>query len=198
MRLPAIIVSVTAALLVAACGGGNKHSTVSKKSSFSGEFEDAPRWVTTEQCEKPWVENPRGTLCGVGVHIIASQRSLGLSRNAATAKARGKIAQSLSSRVGDILKTYEGEIAQEIVGEGDASEYETMTRAATKQVAKMTLHGAHMAHQWISSSDTLYVLVAIDSERALEALKANAELDARVKQAIERHADDLFTELDEE
>jgi hypothetical protein len=185
---------VAAAAGLAGCGGAAEHSGVSEGSRFAGEFKDAPSWVRTQQCGGDAVKNPDKMVCGVGDHAIVNRASIGLSRRAAAATARSAIARNLSAQVNSLLEKYSGEYT---AGDeaGSTGETEGRTREAIEEISKMPLSGAQVVDSWISSSDTMYVLVALDHDKAMDAIKKNAALSARQKAIIDANAQEMFDTL---
>ncbi len=182
MRAGLRIGTIAIAILVTACGG-------SQVVGDDGE----PDWVMTGRCsENIKTLDPAKMFCGVGEHVIENRRQKSLAVEAATAKARASLARNLSARSESILKTYQGEWAS-----GDKAETQGKTEAAVKEVAKMNLVGARPFDRFIGKDNIVYVLVALDQEKAKESIMNNNKLSAEMKATIDKHSSELFTELSE-
>lgn len=179
-------------LMLMGCGSSQTSGT-SSKSSFADEFKDAPEWVRTNSCAGSSVKGGEKMICGVGEHPIASRRALGLARSAAAAKGRARIARGLSTQINTLLDAYQGEWAQGVADE--QVDFEQRTREAVEEVAKLKLTGAAEVDSWISRSDTIYVLVALDHGRALQAVNQNSRMSEAMKRTIDRHSEEAFDKL---
>lgn len=179
--------------LLVGCSSNPTTSGVSTKSRFGDEFKDAPEWVRTNTCAGSSVKKPESMVCGVGQHPIASRRAMGLARSSAAAQGRARIARNLSAKVKTLLDFYQGEWAKGVEDEG--VDFEQRTREAVEEVAKLDLTGAGAVDSWISASDTMYVLVALDQDKAKSVIKQNGKLSNSMKESIDRHADELFDKL---
>ena len=184
--------SFLAILVMVGCGGGQS-SGVSEESRFAEEMADAPEWVRTNSCVGSSIEDPKSKVCGVGQHPIASRRSLGLARSAAAAAGRARIARSLSAQINTLLDSYQGEWAKGVENEG--VDFEQRTREAVEEIAKLKLVGAGEVDSWISASDTMYVLVALDHSRAMSVIQENSKLSDAMKHSVDSHAEELFEKL---
>lgn len=182
------------ALLTLLGCGGPPTSGVSSGSKFAAEFEGAPAWVRTSTCAGSSVPDPKASICGVGDHPIASRRGLSMARSAAAAKARARIARQLSVRLETMLDVFTDEYAQGV--EGEQVDIGQRVREGVREVAKLPLTGATPIDSWISSSDTIYVLVALEHARALDAVKQNSRITDAMRRTLDRNADRFFDDMD--
>lgn len=172
------------------------------QSDLQNEFEGAPKWVQSKRCEDPPVSKPAGKVCGIGIHLVASARRMALANSAAQAKGMADIAKRLSAKVGEVVKIGEDEVAVEGVAGNTASDYQSSVDTAQKMVAEMELIGASPADTWISPNNNLYMLVVLDSERALDQIsklmdsqKSITMIDPKVRAKIKANRDKLLKDL---
>lgn len=172
------------------------------QTDLQNEFDGAPKWVQTKKCENPPISNPKSTVCGVGIHLVASARRMALANSAAQAKGMADIAKRLAAKVGEVVRIGEDEVAVEGVQGNTASDYQSSVDTATKMVAEMELVGASPAATWISPNNNLYMLVSLDTQRALDQLgklmegqKSITMIDPKVRAKIKANRDKMLKDL---
>ncbi len=194
----------SALLLFAGCASTSAgKGEVAAESSMSSEFKDAPKWARTGTCDAAVGADPDSNLCGVASFKVESARRMDLARTTAQAKGCAAIAAILSQHVGRVLSTYQGEESVEGVEGGTASDFESTSRNAVKQIAAMeNFTGCEPVDSWISPSDNVYALMKLDAANAMAAfqsvLEASSEiqrLDPEVRQKILDNRDELMKDL---
>ena len=204
LRLAVCFAACCALLLLSGCATKSAgKGGVSKESSMSGEFANAPKWVRTATCDSTVGDQPDKVLCGVASFKVESARRMDLARTTAQAKGCAAIAAILSQSVGRVLSTYQGEEAVEGVEGNAASDFESTSRNAVKQIAAMeNFTGCEPVDSWISPSDNVYALMKLDSTNAMAAFTAMFEasseiqrLDPKIREPLLENRDELLKDL---
>lgn len=181
---------VRSALLVAAlmlgCGGGVTTPDEQAPSEFAG----APEWVLSG-CNAYWDGDDGARLCGVGNARFTGNMSI--TRQKATARARAEISRSLETKVKSMVKDF-----QEDVTDGGSEMTAEQFSTTTISLSKATLNGTQQIDQWLSPSDELWMLVALDVTAFENSVSDMTEMDERLRSYIQSRARASFEELDEE
>lgn len=182
--LSGLLVAVIATF---ACGGSGPEEA-------SGEFAGAPDWVT-RGCSAYWGDDAGARVCGVG--SVAGTKNISLARTAAIGRARTEIARSLETKVKAMLKDYQ---ATTTGGDefGTAAADEQHIEDVSKQVSQITLSGTTLQDSWVSSSGTLYALVALDVDSFNDSMSKMTNLSETIRKAVQERSRAAFEELDEE
>ncbi len=182
--LTGVLIAVVSAV---ACGGSGPEDP-------AGEFAGAPDWVL-KGCSAYWGDDDGARVCGVG--SVAGTKNVSLARTAAIGRARTEIARSLETKVKAMLKDYQ---ATTTGGEefGTAAADEQHIEDVSKQVSQITLSGTTLQDSWVSSSNTLYVLVALDVETFNDSMSRMSNLSETIRKAVQERSRAAFEELDEE
>ena len=183
----AFLLSALAALTLAACGQREPEPEPTPEPEPAQEivrectFPDSP-----EQPAPLWVCG--APLEGIPLSAVGSypQTGAGLNfqRQQAMTAARVELAQTLSVKVGNLIKQY-----AETTGIGDSETVDQVASSTTKQITNETLVGSRLYRQIVNpSSSTMYVLVGLGEEGTLEAVRGLVETAASTSQGDERAA----------
>ena len=178
--------ALAAVMVVAGCG---KHVTTPDE-QLPNEFAGAPSWVL-EGCNAYWGDDGGARLCGVGDAKIG--RSMSIARTKATSRARAEISRTLETKVKNMIKDF-----QEQVTDGESEMTAEQFSSTTVSLSKSTLTGTSVQKTWVSSTDQLYILVALDVESFENSVREMDQMSSRLRTFIEARARKSFTELDEE
>ncbi len=180
----------TAALAaVVATAGCGKH-VMTPDEQIPNEFAGAPNWVL-EGCSAYWGDDGGARLCGVGDAKIG--RSMSIARTKATSRARAEISRTLETKVKNMIKDY-----QEQVADGESEMTAEQFSSTTVSLSKSTLNGTSVQNTWVSPTLQLYMLVALDVESFENSVREMDEMSDKLRQFIEARAKKSFTELDEQ
>jgi hypothetical protein len=185
------LLAVVGAMALVRCGSAQEPRPV--EGALHGELEGAPDWVL-EGCNAYFGEK-KSVICGVG--SAGGTRNISIARSAAQGRARTEIARTLQVKVKAMLKDYQATVTGG-EGFGTAADDEQYVTDVSKQVTDMSLPGTKLMKTWMSPKDTLFVLMALDVEDFKSALNDMKQLNAQVRQAIEKRAEKAFNELDKE
>lgn len=160
-------------MMVVGCGGKKGKTGVASESTYSGEFEGAPSWVLSGG------GNMEGGIAVVGSAKIGAA-GMPFARNESLADARDQLARQMGTRVANMFKNFTEQI-------GIPGEDQTVDKVASnisRQVTKQTITGAHQKEAWISPSDTLYVLVAVNPDIVVQSSKEAVKTSLRNEKAL--------------
>jgi ribosomal protein S20 len=184
-----LFLGATALAAVIATGGCGKDVTTPDE-QLPNEFAGAPNWVL-EGCSAYWGDDGGARICGVGNAKIG--RSMSIARTKATSRARAEISRTLESKVKNMIKDF-----QEQVTDGETEMTAEQFSETTVTLSKATLNGTTVQQSWISGTNELYILVALDVEAFENSVKQMDEMSDKLRSFIESRAKKSFTELDEE
>lgn len=182
MKTSLLLLSLLSFLLLAGCGG----------SSYSEKH--LPDWVTKGS----------GVFSGdegkafYGVGSATNISNVTLMRTAAETGARTDLARVYKTHVQDLVKSYQRSVSS---GQGnDVKESgEQLVQDVTKALTDMELSGAMIVnHYYDEDTKTEYALTKFDPAQFKNQLQQMKELNADVKQMIEKNAEKAFDELDQE
>lgn len=176
------------AAVVATAGCGSK--TLTPDQVMPNEFAGAPEWVL-QGCSAYWGDDGGARICGVGDARIGS--SMSIARTKATSRARAEISRTLETKVKNMIKDF-----QEQVTDGESEMTAEQFSSTTVSLSKSTLNGTSVQQSWISPSNQLYMLVALDVEAFENSVREMDEMSDRLRTFIESRARKSFAELDEE
>ncbi len=165
-------------LLLSGCGGGDDVET-DPGNYVSEEFAGAPQWVI----------NGRGDdgdkIYGLG--SASGSRDVGLLRDTALARARNDIVLRIQAEVRSLLESYQ---ASTTGGSeyGEAANDEQHIENMVAQVAKMDISGAGMETQWISKTETMWVLASVDMEEFARKVDQMSQLNEQVRRDVVERA----------
>jgi ribosomal protein S20 len=174
--------------LVATTGCGSKEVTPDEQ--IPSEFAGAPEWVL-QGCSAYWGDDGGARICGVGDAKIGS--SMSIARTKATSRARAEISRTLETKVKNMIKDF-----QEQVTDGESEMTAEQFTSTTVSLSKATLNGTQVQQTWVSPSNQLYMLVALDVEAFENSVREMDEMSDRLRTFIESRARKSFEELDEE
>jgi ribosomal protein S20 len=176
------------AAVVAMSGCGKNVTTPDEQ--LPNEFAGAPSWVL-EGCTSYWDDDDGARLCGVGDAKIG--RSMSIARTKATSRARAEIGRTLETKVKTMIKDF-----QEQVTDGESEMTAEQFSTTTVLLSKSTLNGTSIQETWVSQTNQLYILVALDIETFENSVREMDEMSSRLQAFIEARARKSFTELDEQ
>jgi hypothetical protein len=176
------------ATVVAMAGCGKDVTTPDEQ--LPNEFAGAPAWVL-EGCGAYWDDDDGARLCGVGDAKIG--RSMSIARTKATSRGRAEIGRTLETKVKSMIKDF-----QEQVTDGESEMTAEQFSTTTVLLSKSTLNGTSIQETWISQTNQLYILVALDIESFENSVREMDEMSSQLRAFIEARARKSFTELDEE
>jgi hypothetical protein len=176
------------ATVVVMAGCGKDVTTPDEQ--LPSEFAGAPAWVL-EGCGAYWDDDDGARLCGVGDAKIG--RSMSIARTKATSRGRAEIGRTLETKVKSMIKDF-----QEQVTDGESEMTAEQFSTTTVLLSKSTLNGTSIQETWISQTNQLYILVALDIEAFENSVREMDEMSSQLRAFIEARARKSFTELDEE
>jgi ribosomal protein S20 len=178
------------ALTAVVVAGGCAKDVTTPDEQLPNDFAGAPEWVL-QGCSAYWGDDGGARICGVGDAKIGS--SMSIARTKATSRARAEISRTLESKVKNMIKDF-----QEQVTDGESEMTAEQFSSTTVTLSKSTLNGTSIQDSWISGSNQLYMLVALDVEDFNNSVKQMDEMSDQLRQFIESRAKKSFAELDEE
>ncbi len=184
--LVSVVMLVGCAVALAGCGG-SKTAKIDNK-EIANEFANAPSWVL----------DGGGTMEG-GVAAVGSaaigKAGMNFARTEALANGRDELARQVSLKVKNMVKNF-----TQTTGIGDSETVDKVSSQVSKQVANQTINGSRQKDSWISPSSNLYVLVAVDSSIAKQAIKNAVQTSLKNEQALwqQFQAKKAYDELDKE
>lgn len=176
------------AVVVVTAGCGKDVSTPDEQ--IPSEFAGAPDWVLSG-CSAYWGDDGGARICGVGNAKFTGNMSI--TRTKATSRARAEISRTLETKVKNMVKDF-----QEQVTDGEAEMTAEQFSSTTVSLSKATLNGTQQQDTWISPSNELYVLVALDVTAFENSVREMDEMSDKLRTFIESRAKKSFAELDEE
>lgn len=189
-RMIRLFLGAAALATVFATAGCGKDVTTPDE-QLPNEFAGAPAWVL-EGCGAYWEDDDDGArLCGVGDAKIG--RSMSIARTKATSRGRAEIGRTLETKVKSMIKDF-----QEQVTDGESEMTAEQFSTTTVSLSKTTLNGTSIQETWISQTNQLYILVALDVESFENSVREMDEMSSQLRAFIEARARKSFTELDEE
>jgi ribosomal protein S20 len=169
-------------------GCGSKEVTPDEQ--VPSEFAGAPEWVL-QGCGAYWGDDGGARLCGVGEARLGS--SMSIARTKATSRARAEISRTLETKVKNMIKDF-----QEEVTDGESEMTAEQFSSTTVALSKATLNGTQVQQTWVSPSDRLYILVALDVEAFDASVREMDEMSDRLRTFIESRSRKSFEELEEQ
>lgn len=182
MKHLTIVALVIAAFLIAGCGG----SKYSEK--------NLPGWV--QKGSGVFADQQGKAFYGVGA--VSNIDNVSLMRTAAETNARTDLARVFKTHIQDLVKIYNRNMASGGSGEVKVAE-EQLNQQATKALTDMELSGSMIVdHYYDEGTKTEYALAKFDPAQFKDQLAQMQELNADVKQIIEKNAEKAFDELSQE
>ena len=178
------------ALAAVVVSGGCAKDVTTPDEQLPNDFAGAPEWVL-QGCSAYWGDDGGARICGVGDAKIGS--SMSIARTKAPSRARAEISRTLESKVKNMIKDF-----QEQVTDGESEMTAEQFSSTTVTLSKSTLNGTSVQDSWISGSNQLYMLVALDVEAFNNSVKQMDEMSDQLRQFIESRSRKSFAELDEE
>ncbi len=188
--LVSVIMLVGCAVALAGCGG-SKTTKIDNK-QIATEFANAPSWVLDGG------GSMEGGIAAVGSAAVG-KAGMNFARTEALANGRDELARQLSLKVKNMVKNF-----TQTTGLGDSETVDKVSSQVSKQVANQTINGSRQKDSWISPSANLYILVAVDSSIAKDAIKNAVQTSLRNEQALwqqfqaKKAYDDLDKEIEKE
>jgi hypothetical protein len=176
------------AAVIATAGCGKDVTTPDEQ--LPNEFAGAPTWVL-QGCSAYWGDDGGARICGVGDAQIG--RSMSIARTKATSRARAEISRTLETKVKNMIKDY-----QEQVADGESEMTAEQYNETTISLSKATLNGTTVQDTWISPTSELYILVGLDVEAFENSVKQMDQMSDKLRTFIEARAKKSFEQLDEE
>lgn len=177
--------ALAAVVWTASCG----KDVTTPDEQLTNEFTDAPNWVL-EGCHVYWGDDQGARLCRVGDARIGG--SMSIARTKATSRARTEISRMLETKVRNMLEGY-----QEQVHDGESEMSPEQFSSTVVSLSKSTLNGTSVQQTWVSRTDQLYMLVALDVESFKSTVRAMDEMPSRLQNFIEARAKKFFIERNE-
>ena len=167
-----MILSVFAtAALVIGCGGGQ----------VGVQPDNLPKWALT----------PPGA-CGVGIAKIRNE-NIGMAKTTAETRGRAALAQSLNTRVQNMVKDYQQS------GETDGKNFaEELTTSVTRNLVDQNLVGSKAKDAHIAQSGTpkYFALMCIDPESFASVFDKMKNLEQKQREALKARAKKEFDDMD--
>ncbi len=120
-----------------------------------------------------WVSSPhvKGKITGVGISKANPGNDIALQMTEAESDGRDRIARSIETKVGNMLKTFKA-----TTGSGASATYDRSTENVSKQVAKQSLHGTFRTKMWINEkTKDLFVLMEVDTKSAMDVINKSVK-----------------------
>ena len=162
-------------LILMGCAGPKRSG-----STEESPMRDVPSWFLI-------VPEAEDAIYGIG---SAKKQNPSLAKKAATARARDEIAQSVKTKVSNMMKDFMQES-----GVGDNAQALEFTESVSKQVSSVSLAGSKIKEVYPAKDGTIYVLV----EYPLNGVRDSALQEARKREALynEFKAQKGFEDLEE-
>ena len=178
-----LLLGALVALFAVACGPAKPATTTGAIAS------NAPAWVN-----QGGAAFNDGNFYGVGMVTGVKNRALAI--DAADARARAKVAESLKTEVTRLLKDY---MASTTAGDMTASSEEQDITSAIKSFTQMELNGAIIIDHWKDPEDgTLFSLAKLDLAAVEKTIAQQKELSPKVKALVKANAAKAFEDLNAE
>ena len=158
------------ALGLTACGGQPAAPAAKNWDKCMEQGVEAPPWVC--------VPDMAGGIAATG-SAAKSPAGTGFQRQEAMANGRDALARQISVKVKNMFKNFTQQ-----TGVGTDVQVEKLSSNVSKQVASQTLNGSAQKGRWIAPDGSMYVLVAIDPNSAMQATKASAKKSLKNDQAL--------------
>lgn len=129
-----------------------------KKGYVNQELDGAPSWVK--------VPKVKGFVSEIGTSPKILGNNFGYQREEAIANARSNIVRQIGVKVNTMFQLFQGTTGSEKNATVDKS-----SQTVTNQIATAVLKGSIVKDLWISRSDTLYVLMIVDTNMIEDAMK---------------------------
>jgi len=174
----AIMLLLGTGLLLPGCGGGDEVETA-PDTYIAEELQGAPEWVIKGS------GTDSDKIYGLG--SFTGSKDVGLARDTALARARNDIVLRIQAEVRSLLESYQ---ATTTGGSdyGDSVNDEQHVENMIAQVAKMDISGAGMEEMWISSTNTMWVLAAVDIEEFSRKVNEMTQLNEQIREDIVERA----------
>lgn len=162
-----------------------------------GSAPQATKMMLSQNGGPSWIDQggnafKDGKLYAVGVDTGTS--NISLRRSAADAKARGELSKIFTSRVANLIKTYDASTQDE-----SREAAESHRQEATKAFSEMELAGTTICDRYYDKETRAqYALACMDAEAFSQQLEQMEKLSAQAKQIIRFNAERAFEELDAE
>ncbi|MBK8014142.1 MAG: LPP20 family lipoprotein [Deltaproteobacteria bacterium] len=187
MKRLALVLMVAAPM--SACGGGG--------GTTQGQL--TPHSQVVEYPE--WVNKGSGAFGGekkvfYGVGSASGIRNHSLARSTADNRARAEISKVFETYTASLMKDYSASVT---AGDFSASSEEQLVTQAIKTFSANTLNGVEVVDHWIHPTDgTIYALARLDIQGFMDQISKAKELNAKVKEAVQRAAERSFADLEAE
>lgn len=174
---------LTAALLLAACGGATHIE------SDLG-IEDAPDWVN----EGTQAVSDKGGRLIQGVGSAPDLGDPSLQRATADNRARAEIARVVSSYIEVALDDYQG--SSRLGGVDDEVAADGSVQQQINSVSQVVLNGAKIVGRWKDErTGSIYSFAELDLKRVKDVVKANRAMSEGLKDYLSRQGDAVFDEF---
>src|SRR5688572_30139599 len=174
---------VGSVLFLAACGGGQKQSSTGIAAPA-----EAPEWVHRGSVVQ------KGSIFGVG--SVSGIANTPLAQDTAKNRARAEISRILETYSASLMKDYQ---ASTTAGDMSASSEEQRIEQAIKTFSANLMNGTEQKDMWLDgNSNTWWVLVELDFDRAREAAAAQAEMSKGLKDWVDQNGDKVLEDLEGE
>lgn len=188
-----MLITTSAAILAATVlftGCSSKEESIYVDDTYmDAEYQGAPKWVLVPQLS--------GFVADVGSAANNAANDKSFQRAEAMADARDNLARQISTKVGNMFKSFKATTG----AEADAT-FDKSVESVSKQISSETLKGSVVKETWVSKSKTLYVLMAIDTQAIIDsaerAVKTSFKNDKALYQKFlaEKAQGELATELE--
>ena len=172
-----LVVVLSSALVLSAC---SSRTRVESDLGIRG----APNWVN--EGKQALKDGDKRFFRGIGSAPTMNDDSL--QRSTADNRARAELAQIFTSYMDVLANDYSAAVADntEVVNEQAVSR-------TVKNITSLNLMGAEIIARWKDKkSGTVYSLAEIDMKKFKTVSTAAQDMDARLKQFIDREADNIF------
>ena len=130
-----------------------------------------------------------------GVGSVSGIRNHALARTTADNRARAEIQKTFETYSASLMKDY---MSSTTAGDMSASDEQQFVENATKTFSAGTLSGVMIVEHWFHPDGTVYALAKLDLERFKEAAQNMKELNAQVRDYVQKNAEKGFDRLEAE
>jgi len=157
-----ILILGVSSLLFIGCGADPKPQLpkakkIAKDTYVNPELQGAPKWVLMPQV--------KGYIAEMGSAPANMGNDISFQREEAMADARSNIARQIKTKVNTMFKSYKG-----VTGGGKDATFDKSSESVSKQIASQMLEGTVVKDTWISRSNTLYILMILDTKNVVSAM----------------------------
>lgn len=162
---------VVAGMLFTGCGSNQPEIQKQPDMYVNPELKGAPNWVLMPQIE--------GAIAELGTAPRNAANDIGFQREEAMANARDNLARQIETKVANMFKSFKA-----TTGGGADATFDKSSESVSKQIANQSLSGTVVKSTWISSSGTLYILMAVSNDPVKQQMEKSIKTSYKNDQAL--------------